>query len=212
MRNLVLKMSITLDGFVAGPKGELDWIFRTMDETAAEWTVENVWQAGVHIMGSRTYYDMAAYWPYSTEVFAASMNEIPKVIFSRKGLAKGAKKKLTTKALKDASAQGTGKTKPSDAILAGWTNPRVVTGDLAEGIAKLKKEPGKDIMAHGGAGFARSLVKLGLVDEYRLLVHPVALGKGLALFGALSKPRDLKLASAIPFGGGAVAHIYRRQA
>jgi dihydrofolate reductase len=210
MRKLVLKMSISVDGFVAGPKGEIDWIFKIMDETAKAWTVENIWQAGAHIMGSRTYYDMAAYWPFSTEVFAAPMNEIPKVIFSRKGLKKGAKAKPSTRALKDASANAkdAGKATPSAAILKSWTNPRVATGDLAEEIKKLKKEPGKDLMAHGGAGFARSLVRLGLVDEYRLLVHPVALGKGLALFGALPKPIDLKLVSATPFAGGAVAHVY----
>jgi dihydrofolate reductase len=212
MRKLVLKMSVSVDGFVAGPNGELDWIFRSMDETATAWTVDNVWQAGVHIMGSRTYYDMAAYWPTSTEVFAAPMNEIPKVIFSRSGLPKRPNAELTTRALKDASARRSdaGKSSPANsAAVEGWANPRVASGDLAEEIARLKKEPGKDIMAHGGAGFARSLVQRGLIDEYRLLIHPVALGSGLALFGALSKPVDLKLLSATPFGGGAVAHVYR---
>ncbi|HEX2510307.1 MAG TPA: dihydrofolate reductase family protein, partial [Microvirga sp.] len=67
--------------------------------------------------------------------------------------------------------------------------------NLAEEIARLKRQPGKEILAHGGAGFARSLVQLGLVDEYRLLVHPVALGRGLSLFSGLSEPVSSRLSS-----------------
>ncbi len=77
MRKLVLKMHVSVDGFVGGPNGEVDWVFKSMDEGAMAWTVDALWQAGVHIMGSRTYYDMAAYWPTSTEPFAPPMNEIP---------------------------------------------------------------------------------------------------------------------------------------
>ena len=82
-------------------------------------------------------------------------------------------------------------------------------GALADEIGRLKQEPGKEIMAHGGAGFARSLVRLGLVDEYRLLIHPVALGSGLGLFSSLARPIDLKPISTIAFPGGAIAKIYR---
>jgi dihydrofolate reductase len=62
VRKLILKMSVSVDGFVGGPNGELDWIFRSLDKDATAWTIENLWQAGVHIMGSRTFRDMAAYW------------------------------------------------------------------------------------------------------------------------------------------------------
>ena len=62
-RKLVLKMSVSLDGFVCGPDGEIDWIFRTMGGRSREWVVDTLRNAGVHIMGSRTYYDMAAFWP-----------------------------------------------------------------------------------------------------------------------------------------------------
>jgi riboflavin biosynthesis pyrimidine reductase len=64
-------------------------------------------------------------------------------------------------------------------------------------------------MAHGGAGFARSLVRLGLIDEYRLLIHPVALGSGLGLFSSLARPIDLNLISTTAFGGGTIAKVYR---
>jgi dihydrofolate reductase len=85
----------------------------------------------------------------------------------------------------------------------------MATGDLEAEIAGLKRDPGKDIVAHGGATFARSLVRLGLVDEYQLLVHPVALGQGLPLFADLPSPLDLTLVGVTAFGSGAVAHVYR---
>jgi dihydrofolate reductase len=83
MRELILKMSISVDGFVADPDGGLKWVFDS-DPEAAAWTVETVWNASLHIMGSRTFRDMAAYWPTSTEVFAPPMNQIPKAVFSKR--------------------------------------------------------------------------------------------------------------------------------
>jgi dihydrofolate reductase len=73
----------------------------------------------------------------------------------------------------------------------------------------LKQKSGKDILAHGGAGFAQSLARLGLIDEYRLLVHPVALGWGLPLFAELPAPMDLKLISTSIFRSGVAAQVYR---
>ncbi|HEX7928162.1 MAG TPA: hypothetical protein VF678_11255 [bacterium] len=66
MRKLVLKMSMTVDGFVCGPNGEIDWIFRGSDPSSREWMVGFIGQAGLHIMGSRTFHDMASFWPTST--------------------------------------------------------------------------------------------------------------------------------------------------
>ena len=101
MRKLVLKMSVSVDGFVSGPNGEVDWIFKTGDG-ATEWLVDTLWQAGVHAMGSRTYYDMAAFWPSSGGLLAAPMNEIPRVVVSRKGLIDTPGAQATTSALTDA--------------------------------------------------------------------------------------------------------------
>ena len=179
MRKLILRMSMSLDGFVARPKGELEWIFRNVDEESIAFGIAQLWEAGAHAMGGITYRDMAAHWPTSTEPWAPPMNQIPKVVFS--------------KTLKDAP----------------WGPTRILSGDLAEEIARLKNEPGKDILAHGGARFAQALTRLGLVDEYWLLVHPVALGAGLAMFKELARPIDLKLASVKAFSGGTVAKIYR---
>lgn len=206
MREVILKMSMSIDGFVGGPNGEIDWLFPTMDEEATAWTVESLREAGVHVMGSRTFRDMAAYWPTSTEPFAAPMNKIPKVYFSRSGSAGS-----TTRALADANARIGIPPSAAGVAAEGWSSARAATGELTAEIARLTKEPGNGILAHGGAGFARSLVKEGLVDEYRLLIHPVALGQGLPLFADLPSPLDLKLVEATAFKGGVVAHVYRKK-
>jgi dihydrofolate reductase len=212
MRELILKMSITIDGFVAGPNGEMDWLFENRDDAATAWTVSTLWEAGVHIMGSRTFHDMAAYWPASSEPFAAPMNEIPKVVFSRRGIAIG-NQDLTTRGLEDAIRyRSIADISAEPAIVpkgAAWSECRVASGNLDQEIARLKKEPGKNILAHGGARFAQSLVALGVVNEYRLLVHPVALGKGLPLFSELGKPKSFKLVTTMSFPSGTVALIYR---
>ena len=211
MRKLILKMSISADGFVGGLNGEIDWIFRSMDNSVAAWTVDLLWQAGVHIMGSRTFHDMASYWPASNEPFAAPMNEIPKVVFTRKGFIEPTSDELTTNALKDARMYSEGLFNVSDTLSLHahtWANAEVATGDLTNEIARLKQQEGKFILAHGGAGFAQSLVRLGLVDEYRLLIHPVILGKGLSLFSTATTPFDLKLESSITFKTGAIANVY----
>src|ERR1051325_7820269 len=171
MRQLILKMSISADGFVGGPNGEIDWIFKTFDAGATAWTMDTIWNAGAHLMGSRTFRDMAAYWPTSTEPFAAPMNEIPKVVFSKSGSIGQA---TTTRALEDVTRL---RTAPETSAPASWTSPLIASGDLAMEIPRLKQQDGKPLLAHGGASFEQSLAKEGLVDEYRLLVHPVALGR-----------------------------------
>lgn len=209
MRALILKMSVSIDGFVGSADGGVKWIFDTHDDEAAAWTVRTVWDASLHIMGSRTFHDMSAYWPTSTEVFAPPMNQIPKAVFSRRGM-QVLKSSDTTAALRDARANAgpdtNAKLQPGG---DSWGHAYVASGDLAEEVRKLKAQEGKPIIAHGGAGFARSLVALGLVDQYALLVHPVALGNGLALFSGLSEPRTFRLVSSTTFPRGTVAQIYR---
>jgi len=211
MRKLILKMSLSADGFVGGPNGEIDWIFRSMDDETTSWTMETLSQAGVHIMGSRTFHDMASYWPTSEQPFAAPMNEIPKIVFTRKGYIEPTTDELTTNALKDARINSEGLFNTADTIslhASTWTHVTVATGNLATEIAMLKQQEGKDILAHGGAGFAQSLIGAELVDEYRLLIHPVILGKGLPLFSAVAAPFDLKLESSTTFKTGAIANVY----
>ena len=208
MRDLILKMSMSLDGFVGGPAGEAGWVFGA-DEEARAWTVETISNASLHIMGSRTFHDMAAYWPTSTGVYAPPMNQIPKAVFSRQGVAV-LMAATTTRTLEDARDQAgdtqTGVLQPG---AGSWAQAYVAAGDLTDEVNRLKAGEGKPIVAHGGAGFARSLIARNLVDEYALLVHPIALGRGLPIFSDLPAPRPLKLVRSKAFPGGCAAQIYR---
>lgn len=213
MKKLLLKMSMSVDGFVAGPKGELDWVFRSVNNEVLKWEVPTLWNASLHLMGSRTYQDMAAWWPTSKDACAPAMNEIPKAVFSRRGF-RTPHKKLTSMALKSARAANAGKqgAKASAQVWESWLHPLDCTGRLATHIKRLKNGSGKPLLAHGGATFARSLIQTGLIDEFILLVHPVALGDGLPIFSDVRRPLDLALADSIAFRSGAVAQIYRPKA
>ncbi len=208
MRDLILKMSISIDGFVSDLDGRNTWMFGADQETKA-WVVETIWNASLHIMGSRSFRGMAAWWPTSTDQFAPPMNRIPKAVFSRRGLA-DLMNADTVGGLDEARARA-GTTQSVELQPGGesWAEAYVASGDLAEEIAKLKAHEGKPIIAHGGVSFARSLVAQGLVDQFALIVAPVALGEGLPLFSELAAPMRLKLMSSKAFPGGAVAQIYR---
>lgn len=192
MRDLILKMAMSVDGFVSDLDGRNTWMFGA-DQEAKAWGVEYIWNASLHIMGSRSFQVMAPFWPTSTMEFAPPMNQIPKAVFSKQGPAV-LKAAATTKGLPGAES---------------WAQAYVASGDLAEEIARLKAQEGKPIIAHGGVSFARSLVAQGLVDQFALIVAPVALGNGLPLFCELAAPKQLKLVSSKAFPGGAVAQIYR---
>lgn len=208
MRELVLAMSVSLDGFVAGPGGDIGWMFGG-DQEAIAWKVGVVEDASLHVMGRRTFEGMAAFWPTATGAFAAPMNRIPKVVFSRQGaaVAEAAGPGGGAGDVRgDAGGAGPGARQPG---ADSWGEAHVADGDLADEIARLKAHDGQPIVAHGGAGFARSLVAGGLVDRYSLLVHPVVLGTGLAIFSGLAAPRRLRLVGSKAFPGGSVAQVYR---
>jgi dihydrofolate reductase len=180
MRPVILQMGVTLDGYVAGPGGGGDWGLPAEHPDVRAWKVSSLSQAGTHIMGRVTYEQMAAHWPTATGEYADFMNNRPKVVFS--------------------------KTLPTTE----WAGSRIARGDLAGEIAALKDEPGGEIiMAHGGAAFVQALSRLNLIDEYRLVTLPVALGNGLPLFKDLAKPLRVDLAEASSFPGGTVIHVYR---
>jgi dihydrofolate reductase len=208
MRELILKMSMSIDGFVSSEDSGLKWIFDS-DPEATAWTMEIVWNASLHIMGSRAFRDMASFWPTSTGVFAAPMNQIPKAVFSKRGPAILKEGETTTGLLDARAIAGASQSPELQPGSESWGEAFVASGDLAEEVAKLKAQDGKPIIAHGGARFARSLIAEGLVDQYDLLVHPVALGKGLPLFSGLTTPRRLTLVGSKAFPKGAVAQIYR---
>lgn len=186
MRDLILTMAMSLDGFVCGPEGKIDWIFNG-DQEAIAWKVETVSGAGLHIMGSRTFRSMAGFWPTAAGPFAAPMNAIPKAVFSKQGAA-----------VLDAATTGN------------WQDAYVASGDLGEEIAKLKAANGKPIVAHGGASFARSLIAADLVDQFRLMVYPLALGSGQPIFSGVAPLRRLEPVESRPFPKGTQAQVYRR--
>jgi dihydrofolate reductase len=208
MRDLILKMAISIDGFVSDLDGRNTWMFGA-DQEAKAWGVDYIWNASLHIMGSRSFHDMAAWWPTSTDAFAQPMNQIPKAVFSRQGPA--ILGKLNTSAALDEARAKAGTTQSAEPQpgAGSWAEAHVASGDLAEEIARLKAQDGKPIIAHGGVRFARSLVAQGLVDQFALIVAPVALGQGLPLFSELAAPASLKLMSSKAFPGGAMAQIYR---
>lgn len=137
MRKLILKMHVSIDGFVAGPNGEADWIFKSQDEGVTAWLLDTLQQAGAHIMGSRTFHDMAAYWPTSPGPLAAPMNEIPKVVFSKKGIIEPVSPAVTTRSLRDATdAMAANGLKPLPAL-----SPSATTWDeasVAGGVSRSK--------------------------------------------------------------------------
>jgi dihydrofolate reductase len=204
MRELVLKMSISLDGFVGAANGGMEWMFKSRSPEGMAWTVDKISGAGLHIMGSRTFQDMVGWWPKAADDFAAPMNEIPKAVFSRSG-----KLGESTQALQDAARHSGDPQNAHSPHARTWAEAEVIGGDLKTGIERLKKQDGKFILAHGGASFAQSLIATGLVDEYQLLIFPVALGSGLPIFSKLDAPLSLKLIEHKTFQTGVAAHVYR---
>lgn len=132
----MLKVHVSHDGNVRAASGDVTgWIFHTWGEELKAWEVEHLWQASVQIMGRRLYEEMAAYWPGSEEPYARPMNEIPKLVL------------------------------PRTLERPDWAHARVSRADVAEEIAPLRREAGKDIRVHGRAAFAPLVSRLGLVDE-----------------------------------------------
>ena len=176
MASLVLKMSVSLDGYIAPPDGSSGWeaVGRSLD--GASWVLETVSNARVHLVGAATYARWADFWPTAPGPFAKPMNEIQKVVFSN--------------SLKAAD----------------WARTTIVSGDLTEEVTRLKQAHSDGyLLAQGGARFARSLVNTGLIDEYRLVMHPVILGGGERLFTA---PLAIETIGVTAFSGGAVAHVF----
>jgi dihydrofolate reductase len=168
-------MSVSIDGIVAGPHGHAGTLPEA--DELKQWKLERIRRAGTHVMGRVSYEEMAAHWPGSTSDYAAPMNEIPKVVFS--------------KTLEEAT----------------WPESTIAR-DLEDGIASLRRDPGGEIIAWGGAGFAQSLSRAGLVDEYALVIKPVAFGGGLPMFRDLPDALRLELIEARTFETGSVLHLY----
>lgn len=154
--------------------------YASTDDAVLRWIIDSLAEMDTILLGRVAYEGMAGYWPTATDALAKLMNSHAKVVFTRT---------------------------PAESA---WPNTRLhTTTDAATEVARLKQEPGKDIIVLGGAELARSLITAGLVDEYRLVTHPAALGEGLPLFGRLAAPVQLRLHDRTEFDTGAVAVVYR---
>jgi dihydrofolate reductase len=181
---LIYSMTVSLDGFIAGPGGEIDW--SAPDEELHRFHNEQVRELGAHLCGRRLYETMV-YWETAEENPSAAEHEIE---FAR--IWKALPKIVFSSTLDEVEG-----------------NSRLARDGVAEELGRLKARPGKDL-AVGGAGLASACIELGLVDEYRLFVSPVVLGAGTPYFPALKERIALELVETRTFGSRVVYLRYRR--
>jgi len=182
MRRIIVSNYVTLDGFFAGPEGEIDWF--VWDEEMANYSKGLFTSIDTILFGRVTYELMAGYWPTASPpgedpVIIDYMNNSPKIVFSR-SLDK-----------------------------ADWKNTRVVKEIDRDEILKMKQDPGKDIVIYGSGSIVSSLAQRGLIDEYLLFVNPVVLGGGKQLFNGITTRIDLTLLGIRKFQCGIVLLRYQ---
>ncbi len=182
MRRLIVFNQITLDGYFTGPNGDFSWAHRSDPQWNA-FVEGNASGAGVLVFGRITYELMASFWPtplalQTNPVVAERMNNLPKVVFSRT-LGKAA-----------------------------WNNTRLVKDDPAAAIHAMKQEDGPGMAIMGSGSIVSQLAPTALIDEYQVVVYPVALGSGRTMFDGISQRLNLKLTSSRTFGNGNVLLCY----
>jgi dihydrofolate reductase len=182
MKKIIVSNLMTLDGFIAGDNGDLNW-FRA-DNEFMEYSRKLCRSIGAILFGRRTYQMMAAYWPTDEAIehdpiVAERMNNLPKVVVS---------KTLS---------------KPT------WTNSRLVSDRVMENVQELKETADGDIAILGSGELVSSLLPHGLIDELRLFVHPVILGRGKPEFSSVPSEVELKFKGARPFKSGVVVLVYK---
>jgi len=185
MRKVIYAMSVSLDGFIEATDGDLRWSYP--DEELHQHFNEQEQLIDIHLYGRGLYENMASYWPAADENPA-----VPEVEREYARLWKEMQKVVFSATLTE----------------VGW-NSRLVKGDLAGEVGRLKVQPG-GAMIVGGAGLAASFMRLSLIDEYRLYLHPIILGGGKAMFSPLQDKIALQLVATHRFGSGVVLLTYWR--
>jgi dihydrofolate reductase len=183
MRKLLVFNMVSLDGFFVDRKGDMSWAHKN----DAEWNAfvnENASGNGVLVFGRITYELMASYWPtpmalQNSPVVAKGMNDMPKIVFSR------------------------------TLVNASWSNTKLVKGDLAAEMRKLKKEPGPDMVILGSGSIVSQLAQQNLIDEYQIALSPIVLGNGRTMFEGVKEKLNLKLTKSRTFGNGTVFACYQ---
>lgn len=180
MRKVIMWNMVTLDGFFEGPKSwEIDWHEYVWGDELEQLSLEQSKSIGMLLFGRVTYQGMAAYWSSAAGEIAEFMNNVPKVVFSR--------------TLEKAE----------------WTNTQLVKGNAEEEVANLKRQSGKDLFIFGSANLASTLMRHGLIDEYRLGLNPIVLGGGNPLFKPSPNRMRMKLLEARPLKSGVVILRYQ---
>lgn len=192
MKKLVLSTHVTLDGFAAGPGGELDWHFSHWNDEMEEAMAEQLSTVDTILAGRVTYEVMASYWPAAAAdpegrrkdvQFAEWMNRTTKIVFSRR-------------------------LSQADIKAMGWNNTWLIKGNIIDKMARLKMETGKDILVWGGVSLMQTFIESGIVDEYNIWIAPVILGRGRSLFPDPAT-LDLELVKTKTFTNGVVLLSYR---
>ncbi|HSN48986.1 MAG TPA: dihydrofolate reductase family protein [Flavobacterium sp.] len=187
MRNLIFFMHTSLDGFVAGPNGEMDWI--KFDDALFDFVGTMTDQADTALYGRVTYEMMQSYWPKAGEKPNATKHDI---------------------------AHSTWYNNVSKVVLSttiqenGLHNTKVISDHLSDNINKIKQQDGKNIIIFGSPAASQSLLNEGLVDEFWLFVNPIILGQGMPLFKDISGTTKLKLEASKTFACGVIALHYKK--
>ena len=187
MRKLKLQVQMTIDGYIAGPNGEMDWMIWDWDDELNGYVAELTEPVDCIILGRKLAEGFIPHWAnvaadadHPEHEGGKKFSDTHKVVFSR--------------TLGESE----------------WDNTVLATGDLEDEVNSLKNQAGDDIIAYGGADFVSSLIKHDLVDEYNLFINPVALGDGMAIFNELDSKKELMLKESIAFPCGIVLIKYSK--
>jgi dihydrofolate reductase len=185
MKKLILQVQISVDGYVAGPNGEMDWMTWNWDDGLKQYVNDLTDSVDTILLGRKMAGGFISHWTSVTNPedpsfeFAKKMIDKPKVVF--------------TKTLDKSE----------------WDNSRLAKGDIAEEIKKVKSQDGTDIIVYGGAGFVSSLVMHNLIDEYHLFINPAVIGSGMTIFKDIEQRLNLQLVKATAFVCGILVVTYR---
>ena len=167
MRKLKLQVQMSIDGFMAGPEGEMDWLEWDWDDGLKKYVTEITEPVDCILLGRKLAQGFIDTWAKlaedqgSTVDGAIKMNETSKIVFTK------------------------------TIFKAEWERTKLEAGDIVEEVTKLKNSEGGDLIAYGGGTFVRTLIEAGLIDELHLFVNPTALGNGMPIFGEFHKMRML---------------------
>jgi len=187
MRKLVWLVDMSLDGFMSGPNGGLDWAAAQMDDELWDSVNELLGRVDVALFGRVTYQDFERYWP---RVPGNPMRPKHELDFSR--WIEATPKIVASTTLRDLA----------------WKNSRLLSADVAGDISRLKKQPGKDVLMFGSCNFASCLLRAGMIDQLQMRIHPVILGVGRPLFKERGGRHKLNLGRAKMFKSGLVELLY----